>query len=78
MKLHPQHDITFPYFDKDKLIASNGTSEYERARTETTYERRVLRGFISHRQHLAFRARFRKAFRGIPTLDIDNVKPFMQ
>jgi len=65
MKLHPQYDVTYP-FALLPFAESN------------LFERRMLRDFISHRQHLAFRARFRKAFRGIRTLDLDAIKPFMK
>lgn len=49
MKLYPQYDITYPFILSDGSI----------------FERRQLVGFISHRQHLARRAAFRRAFRGV-------------
>ncbi len=65
MRLHAHYDVTFPYFDKFRLIEAHGHPWYDDVRTDVMYERRRLSGFHSHKQHLRKRFVFRKAFHGI-------------
>lgn len=73
--MRPYYEITFPYFDKEALIASSGTPLYDTTREECHYERRRLSGYISTKQYLRRRYVFRKAFLDI--ISYAPVKPFL-
>ena len=77
MNIHPQYETTFPYFDKETLIAASGTDFYETTRVEVHHERRRLVGYFSGKQAQRRRYAFRKAFRGIWYSCFD-AKPFIE